>query len=331
MRIAADQDLPIALQECPLCAHGAFEPLAHQDRHLLGLRTVGCRGCGLLQTNPRPDAAGLGTFYAHHYRRLYQGVADPDAAYVSTWRKGERLRYTAAHLMQALQLGSHSHLLDYGCGEGSLFVALRQAGYEGRLFGVEPNERFARFAAEHGRAEVAATLPDLRDLDAAVLNHVLEHLADPVGLLRSVRQRLKPGGWLYIDVPDADRYVNVSDLHIAHILHFTARTLPALVTAAGFEVVRCETHDPPHHPLSLRLQARPQPQPIALFPAAPASSPRTELTTWQHLRALDQRSWRWTLSQRLGRWGPLRRVYGTWQRWRGRDMQAESPTQSGQR
>jgi 2-polyprenyl-3-methyl-5-hydroxy-6-metoxy-1,4-benzoquinol methylase len=316
MRIAPDQELPVAVQPCPLCGAVAFETLVRQDRHLLGLRTVGCTGCGLLQTNPRPDAAGLDSFYTHHYRRLYQGVDDPDAAYVSAYRKDERLRYTAAHLLQVLRLGPQSHLLDYGCGEGSLFVALRQAGFEGRLSGVEPNARFAAFAAQQGRASVTAGLPEVHDLDAVVLNHVLEHLADPVGLLGALRQRMKPQGLLYIDVPDAERYARVGDLHLAHILHFTARTLPTVVAAAGFEPLHCQPHDPPHHPLSLRLAARPVAQPAVRTPAASSAAVAAEQAAWQHLRRINRTRWRWTLSQHLGRIGPVRAAHAAWQRWR---------------
>ena len=306
LRVTAGFEIPVSVAPCVLCGGSDFEPLARQDRHLLGLVTVGCRDCGLLQTNPRPDAAGLTAFYTHHYRQLYQGVHDPSDRYIAEFRKDERLRYTASHLMQALALNDRSVLLDYGCGEGSLFAALRQAGFGGRLLGVEPNANFARYAAEIGRAEVAPTIDAFDNVDAVVINHALEHLADPVGVLRDIARRLAPGGCLYLDVPDADRYAHVGDLHFAHILHFTGRTLPALVNAAGFRVVSCEPHDPPHHPLSLRLRA----QPCVQAEATPrVCSAATEAPTWQHLRALDARSWRWTLSQRLARLEPLRVAY----------------------
>lgn len=303
LRVTAGFETPVSQAPCVLCGGGDFEPLARQDRHLLGLVTVGCRCCGLLQTNPRPDAVGLKDFYTHHYRKLYQGVQNPSDGYIAEFRKDERLRYTASHLMQALSLNDSSVLLDYGCGEGSLFAGLRQAGFGGRLLGVEPNANFARFAAEIGRAEVAPAIEAFDKVDAVVINHALEHLADPVGVLRDIARRLTPHGSLYLDVPDADRYTHVGDLHLAHILHFTGRTLPTLVNAAGFRVVSCEPHDPPHHPLSLRLRAQPDEQ-VAAAPRQ--SSAATEASTWQHLRALDARSWRWTLSQRLA---PLHAAY----------------------
>lgn len=302
----------MAVQPCAFCGGLDFETLARQDRHLLRLRTVGCRQCGLLQTNPRPDAAGLSAFYTHHYRKLYQGVTDPSEAYVSQYRKDERLRYTVHHLLANLDLHSGSTLLDYGCGEGSLFAALRTAGFRGRLVGVEPNARFARYAEQIGDAEVHADVSPLRALDAVVINHALEHLADPVGVLRDLGSRLKPGGWLYLDVPDASRYTHVGDLHLAHILHFTQGTLQAIVQRAGFSVVRCEAHDPPHHPRSLRLRAhtcQTGEEPAQAF------NPSTESPTWQLVREMDARSWRWTWSQRLARIGPVNASYRTLRRW----------------
>ncbi|KPF51159.1 hypothetical protein IP87_16520 [beta proteobacterium AAP121] len=293
MRPLAELGLQLGSRPCVLCGGDAFETLARQDRHLLGLQTVGCTRCGLMQTNPRPDAAGLSAFYAQHYRRLYQGVHDPSDAYVAAYRKDSRLRYTVEHLLRVLRLHDDSLLLDYGCGEGSLFAAFREAGYAGRLAGVEPNPEFARYAAKNGRADVQPEVRTFQALDAVVINHALEHLADPVAVLRDLATRLKPGGYLYLDVPDADRYTHVGDLHLAHILHFTLRTLPVLVRAAGYEVLSCERHDPPHHPLSLRLLARSGPV------VAPACTADGEAGTWQHLRDLDARSWRWVWSQRL--------------------------------
>jgi SAM-dependent methyltransferase len=304
--IAPEFALPVAVQPCAFCGGNRFETTAMQDRHLLRLVTAGCTSCGLLQTNPRPDAAGLGEFYSRHYRKLYEGVIDPSAEYVARLRKDERLRYTVAHLTSVIDLHERSVLLDYGCGEGSLFVALRAAGFRGRLVGVEPNPNFALYAGQAGDADVRASVDGVDQVDVAVLNHVLEHLADPLGVLRDIRRRMTPRGWLYVDVPDADRYEHVRDLHLAHILHFTARTLARMVGAAGFEVVTCEPHDPPNHPRSLRLLAHPGRVPTL---AALPLDPRAERATWEHLRVIDARSWRWALRRRLAAIGPLRAVH----------------------
>ena len=242
MRVSSELELHVTEQPCPLCDERSFKKLASHDRHLLGLITVGCERCGLIQTNPRPDAQGLADFYANHYRKLYQGVTDPSQKYITQYRKDERLRYTARHLLSILDVDERSTVLDYGCGEGSLFIALRAAGFGGRLLGVEPNKNFARYAAEAGQAEVVSTLDLVERVDAVLLNHVLEHLADPVGVLADLGRHMSPDGRLYVDVPNADAYDHVGDLHLAHVFHFTRRTLQALVARAGFEVIHAPGH-----------------------------------------------------------------------------------------
>jgi 2-polyprenyl-3-methyl-5-hydroxy-6-metoxy-1,4-benzoquinol methylase len=284
----------VDLFPCPLCGAAEFAPLARHDRHLLGLQTVGCQRCGLLQTNPRPTPESLDTFYTQHYRAFYQQTRTPDDAYVATHRKDVRLEYTVRFLTQALDLGPSSVLLDYGCGEGSLFVALRHAGFKGRLVGVEPNAAFGRFASERGTADVHQSLPAIHGVDAITVNHVLEHIHDPVGLLRSFAGLLPQHGRLYIDVPDAERYSSASDLHIAHIFHFTERTLRRLVTTAGYRVELCEKHRPPHHPASVRLVAMP-----LLAAESPPTSPTTERAAWDAIRELERSGWKWNLRRRL--------------------------------
>jgi len=304
--LSSRPELEFERQPCPLCGGLEFKLLARQDRHLFGLQTVGCAGCGLLQTNPRPDERQLDDFYAHHYRRFYQGVVDPDARYVAKLHKDVRLRYTANFLMQALRLNPESRLLDYGCGEGSLFVALREAGFEGQLYGVELNEQFARFAAEQGRATVGPRLSDFGALDAVVINHVLEHLPQPLRLLGELRTAMAPGGLLYVDVPDSLEYTTVGDLHIAHIVHFTEATLARLLQRGGFEPVSIERHAPPHHPRSIRVVARLATQALG---EPSLTDPKSEEPAWNRMEMVARTAWRWTVRRRLNSMAMLKAPY----------------------
>jgi len=296
-----DPGLHLAMQPCPLCAGVAFQTLARHDRHHLGLHTVGCEHCGLMQINPRPSAQGLDTFYQLHYRRLYQNTIRPDQQYVTRFQKQARLQVTAQYLLNSLRISRQGRLLDYGCSEGSLFVALREAGFTGSLFGVEPNATFGRFAATQGHATVTQTLPTETALDGIVLNHVLEHLADPIQLLRRLSPLLDGNGLLYVDVPDAREYRNPGDLHLAHLWHFTPATLCHVIEQAGFEVVTCEAHRPPHHPRSIRLVARP-----VLVPRHHPSMASAEHAAWQVMKTVEQRAWFWGLRHRLAQVALLR-------------------------
>ena len=262
---------------CPLCGTADFEPMAGIDRYAMGLATVGCRGCGLIQTNPRLTAAELATFYRLHYRSYYQGVDEPSQAYVRQMHKDARLEATVRFLAEGGALADGAAVLDVGCSEGTFFAALRRGGFVGRLLGVEPNPAFRAYAAARHGAETVADEADLPPawrgtIGLVAMIHVLEHVADPVATLARLRGFLAADGLLYVDVPDAAEYGTLNDLHIAHIYHFGEATLRATLAAAGFAVVRLEAHRPAHHPRSLRALARPLAHPDSAAADLPAAA-----------------------------------------------------------
>ena len=59
---------------CALCGQAGFKPLASIDRYGMGLATVKCRTCGLVQTRPRLTAEAFDAFYRDDYRAYDQGM-----------------------------------------------------------------------------------------------------------------------------------------------------------------------------------------------------------------------------------------------------------------
>jgi ubiquinone/menaquinone biosynthesis C-methylase UbiE len=96
------------------------------------------------------------------------------------------------------------HLLDVGCGPGSITVGL--ADHVGHVVGVDPKDEFddaRRYAAEHGLANVEFRAGDVYELeflddsfDACLCHSMLETLARPLDGLREIMGVLKPSGVL---------------------------------------------------------------------------------------------------------------------------------------
>jgi SAM-dependent methyltransferase len=84
-----------------------------------------------------------------------------------------------------------------------------------------------------------ATFPDAA-FDLICCFQTLDHLSDPLGMLRTCRAKLKPGGLLYVIVHDADglqaRLFGEKSpiIDVEHIYLFNRRTLPLAVEKAGF-------------------------------------------------------------------------------------------------
>jgi SAM-dependent methyltransferase len=140
-------------------------------------------------------------------------------------------------------------LLDIGCGQGNLAVYLRQTYPDVAVWGVDYSlagvERGRAYAAARG-AEVSFVQRALLQpvtLDAgqpaagyAVCSEVLEHVDDPVLLLRNARSLLAPGCRLVVTVPGGPR--SAFDRHIGHRRHYKAADLGGQLSDAGFRVER---------------------------------------------------------------------------------------------
>lgn len=194
------------------------------------LDLVRCEECGLIRNV---------AFDPH----LVDYSADYDSSQWSSpvfRRFGERL---ARDLVGRHDLVGRS-VLEVGCGKGELLVLLRAAGVA-RVVGVDPSFPpdqlddlpdgveviIERYSSNHSGLSA----------DAVVCRQTLEHLEDPLGLLRVLRGHLAEGsGVLYVDVPDAAAVFRGSstwDLIYPHVNYFELVTLERLVDGAGFDVL----------------------------------------------------------------------------------------------
>jgi 2-polyprenyl-3-methyl-5-hydroxy-6-metoxy-1,4-benzoquinol methylase len=139
-------------------------------------------------------------------------------------------------------------LLEVGSGLGYLLDAFRKDGWE--VLGVEPFYQCCRYARENMGLEIVNAILETADLpdatfDVVIMNHVIEHLDDPLRTLRQVYRVLKFNGLLVIETPRYDtlmfklfgrreRSISCS----GHIYFFTTQTLKSLYEAAGFKAVQ---------------------------------------------------------------------------------------------
>jgi len=129
---------------------------------------------------------------------------------------------------------SGSALLDIGC--GTAWLAEEFPSYTG----IDGSPDAVGIAAGQGRNVIQGDVdeplpfPD-ESFDAIVMKDLLEHVGDPVALVREARRVLRPGGLLFASSPDAQRWVWDD---YTHRRPFTRKSFRLLFADQGFSVQR---------------------------------------------------------------------------------------------
>ena len=262
---------------CPVC-RGPERQLLYQDLRdpLFGApgdwnfhRCVTC-GSGFLDPRPTPTAITLAyaTYYTHArasndvdlagFRGFLQSLRH---GYLNA-RYGYRLepsmslgpfvvaaaqrgRDVADRSIRYLALPSKSaRLLDVGCGSGDFLARMRSAGWDAR--GIDIDETAVALARERGlNVELGAlgqTSLESESFEAVTLEHVLEHLHDPVSALHECHRILVDGGALYLGTPnlDSEGHDRFREAWLGldpprHLVVFTARSLLETLESVGFD------------------------------------------------------------------------------------------------
>jgi 2-polyprenyl-3-methyl-5-hydroxy-6-metoxy-1,4-benzoquinol methylase len=190
-------------------------------------------------------------------RRVYEDVIDHSRTITETIEYRRALLELGGAFLQTVEKYSVSHaarplrLLDFGCGYGALTQML--GGRDIKVFGYEPSaERSAR--ASQGGFAVLDSLDKVADVgpfDLVVCTEVLEHVADPRGVLKFIKEHATSGGLLAITVPQCDPTFIAHSIAVflrdrilprvinpwEHLNYFSPQSLRRLLAEEGFEVV----------------------------------------------------------------------------------------------
>ena len=131
---------------------------------------------------------------------------------------------------------------DVGCGAGGLLQMVQP--FCRQVIGVEPQTKWHLDLVSEGFT-IANSIDEIEDdyFDVISLFHVLEHIADPIAFLISLKRKLRKGGTLVVEVPNADDalltvYKSKPFSHFTywspHLYLFSQNTLSVTLIKAGF-------------------------------------------------------------------------------------------------
>lgn len=240
---------------CKLC--GCQDAVLYHEQGYR--RLLSCRGCGLLFAHPLPDESEK----EETERQAYVGEVLPEAAEFfescnADFVEDEIVRGFRRVLRLLEQERGQGRLLDVGAGTGLFMHLARQQGWQIKgldLCELSREKALAEFGVEVDVGDFRSAPYQPGSFDCMTMLDVLEHSLDPGAFLARALELLKPGGLLYVAVPNqrsllatlVDRWIwlglparrwFLERLYVSpHIFYFHPRLLKRALEDAGFEVV----------------------------------------------------------------------------------------------
>lgn len=262
---------------CPVCGseHRTLKHEAVQDwafGNAPGLWAYwACNDCASLYLHPRPTASTIGraytSYYTHRPAQTDMGLGGAKLRWknerlslrlghdisprfnlpywLHAWANRKAQRMALSFGLEILASLPPGRFMDVGCGSGTVVALAQKMGWqaEGLEFDAAAlaGARQAGLTIAEGGYERLYERPSA--FDVLLCSHVIEHVHDPLDMLKAIHTALCPGGMLLLATPNAQ-----SDVHQhfgpywrgleapRHLSLFNEAALVSLIEQVGFVV-----------------------------------------------------------------------------------------------
>lgn len=262
---------PLEHADCNLCGSPDSTLLVVQHQFGEDFHVVRCDACGMIRTNPRPTAEWKARFYDPQYNRLPETfgrdfIYAPEADRLPSYRK----------LLEFIKprMTPHGTIIDVGAASGDFVKMAVDDGID--AIACDYSKEALLHAEKHYGLKTLQSPAESIDapdesFDVVTMFHTIEHLPDPMKVLREMYRVLKPNGLIFLETPNySPHYLiqtklrGVFPLYKAitkrgevpwvpfdHYYHWTPRHMRQALAQAGFH--DCQSH----HMLGYRSNTKP--------------------------------------------------------------------------
>lgn len=226
---------------------------------------IQCINCGQGYLNPYPNERTIGNAYLGYYTQLQRNNTDKffrfklfyDYVFYSKfsfigfflyllYRILPGVKFYFERAIRFMNYDSKQNILDVGCGQGIYLDRVRN--YASSVYGIDLDEKAINIAKNNNLNVEITNLKSFRTnkkFSFITINHVIEHLTDPIIDIKRAYDLLDFGGVMFIATPNLNssgrkifkRYWRGIDAP-RHLTYFNIETLTKLLSKSGFKNIQ---------------------------------------------------------------------------------------------
>ena len=235
------------LETCPICGAAQLSLFVK----IYGYPYQECQGCGHIFCQTPPSPAAVRALYSEDCPDGKSVQADVYTKLDTFSKRMERIALPKAEFISRRAINKGGLWIDLGAGAGDLVLAATRLGW--KAIGLESDPEEVAFGTSMGACLEKVFLTEdniashIAGADVVTMLNVLEHVPNPVSLLRSIQGELGPEAILAFEVPRHPSLSSLASLafpdyanrHIYspdHIHIFTENSLGKALCAAGLKL-----------------------------------------------------------------------------------------------
>ena len=238
------------MNNCRVCGAGLGNPIYAVDGPSvtslatfvdIPTKVFACLECGHISSN---GFANLELFYDTEYKISLESDEHDQLYEMRQGKPWFRTDQQAQLVLEKVLLPTGALVLDYGAAKSTTLRKMASLRPDLAAYAFDVSNDYLPYWQSWLQSERYATYKIPIDwqekFDLVTAFFVFEHVAKPLDTLRAIRIVLKPGGVLFLIVPDFTR--NPGDLLVLdHVNHFTSSSLERALINGGFENIVVET------------------------------------------------------------------------------------------
>ena len=225
---------------CPICSNN--NTIEYLYKNLIGDKSIlKCNNCEIEYLYPYPTEKELSEIYSDSYAAW--GIGQED-----TFSKMKREKFKRL-LKDISKYRTNGKLLDIGCGPGYLMKEAKNIGFD--VYGVEVGKKASDIAKKefgdnniyNGTLETSHF--EKNYFDIIVMSDLLEHVKNPVEILKKSRELLNntTNSYIILTTPNTNSFTcktmksKWSHYNIEHIHYFNKKSMETLANNTGFKII----------------------------------------------------------------------------------------------
>ena len=221
---------------CPICGGKSIHDYFKDEPYLKI-----CKDCKIVFTYPIPE--DLSKAYGEEYYKIW---------YEKQYK--QRVKLWARRFNKVKKFCKPGKLLDVGTGDGLFLKVAKKANFD--VYGTEISSAAVKAAKSLYGLDIHLTKIENADFkgnsfDVITIWHVIEHVTNPLEVVKKVYSLSKPGAIVFVATPNLDKYLSriiyrlknnrpypfYSSKGEQHLFHFTEHTLEKVIKKAGFNII----------------------------------------------------------------------------------------------